>query len=188
MSGGYVTIKDIARKLGISPSTVSRALKNHPDISTKTKKAVQELARILNYEPNAIALSLRTSKSHLIGVIIPEIVHYYFSSIISGIENFAYNASYNILFTNSNESYAKEVIDTQSFLSSRIDGLLVAISKETKNYEHFTNLEKNNIPMVFFDRICEELDTDKVITDDYNGAFQAVDHLINQGCKRIAHL
>jgi DNA-binding LacI/PurR family transcriptional regulator len=188
MRSAQVTIKDIASRLGISPSTVSRALKNHPDISDETKKAVHDLARQLNYEPNAIALSLRSSKSNIIGLIIPEIVHYFFSQVISGIEDVAFDAGYNVMICQSNESYIREVKNVQALLSSRIEGLLVSVSKETRDFNHFKNLKKKNIPIVFYDRICEEMDTDRVVVDDFNGAYMATRHLAEIGCKRIAHL
>jgi LacI family transcriptional regulator len=188
MRSAQVTIKDIARKLGISPSTVSRALKGHPDISAETKKAVNELAEKLKYEPNAIALSLQRSRTNIIGLIIPEIVHYFFSQVISGIEDVANDAGYHVMICQSNESYIREVRNVQALLASRIDGLLVSVSKETHDFSHFKNLKKKNIPIVFFDRICQEIESDRVIVDDFNGAYKAVEHLINIGCKRIAHL
>lgn len=188
MRSGQVTIKDIAKELGISASTVSRALKDHPDISVKTKEAVNALAKAWNYKPNAVALSLRSSKSNVIGVIIPEIVHHFFSSVISGIEKIAHDAGYNVMIFQSNESFKRELDNTQALLSSRVDGVLVSMSKETKDFDHFRELRSNGIPIVFFDRICNELSSDNVIVDDFAGAFSAVQHLIDTGCKRIAHL
>lgn len=188
MSGSHVTIKDIARKLGVSPSTVSRALKDHPEISPKTKKVVTELANLLGYKPNEIALSLRSKRTKVIGLIIPEIVHHFFSSVISGIEEIAIEEGYNVMIFQSNESYTREVLNTQSLYANRVDGLLVSLAKESKNYEHFRNLQKHDVPIVFFDRICEGLKTDRVIVDDYGGAFEAVEHLIQQGSKKILHL
>ncbi|MTI30379.1 LacI family DNA-binding transcriptional regulator [Xanthovirga aplysinae] len=188
MKHGQITIKDIARKLSISPSTVSRALKNHPDISKKTKKKVQELAKELDYRPNSVALSLRSSKTYTIGVIIPEIAHHFFSTVISGIEHIAYKNGYKVVICQSNESYNRELMNTQAMLSSRVDGLLVSLSKETNDYEHLKDIQRRNIPLVFFDRICKELETSRIVIDDFEGAFQAVEHLIQQGCKRIAHL
>lgn len=182
------TIKDIASRLGVSPSTVSRALKDHPDISKDTKEAVKKLAVELKYNPNAIALSLRHSKSNTIGLIIPEIVHYFFSSVISGIEDIAYEAGYNVIICQSNESYEREVMSTNALLASRVEGLLASISKTTLNYNHFLNLSSMNIPVVFFDRICPVMQTDRVIIDDFEGGYKATEHLINKGCKKIAHL
>ncbi len=188
MRSAQVTIKDIAEQLGISPSTVSRALKDHPAISTTTKKTVQELAETLGYEPNAVALSLRSSKSNNIGLIIPEIVHYFFSTVISGIEDVANDAGYHVIICQSNESYAREVKNVQALLSSRIEGLILSISKETSSLDHLINLRKKNIPLVFFDRVPSDFEADHVIIDDFNGAYQAVKHLIDQGCRQIAHL
>jgi len=188
MKSSQATIKDIARELGISPSTVSRALKDHPDISPKTRKAVKELAEKLNYEPNAIALSLRSRSSRTIGVIIPEIVHYFFSSVISGIEEVAYQSGYTVIICQSNEDYDKERNIIHTLMSKRVDGILVSVSKTTTNYDHFLELQKSNIPVVFYDRVLNIPNSDRVIVDDYNGAYKAVSHLIKMGCCRIAHL
>ncbi|MCK4663658.1 MAG: LacI family DNA-binding transcriptional regulator [Bacteroidales bacterium] len=187
MNSHQVTIKDIARELGLSPSTVSRALKDHPDISSKTKQEVVNLANKLNYRPNVIALSLRSKKTNIIGLIVPQVVHYFFSTIISGIEDVANSAGYNVMICQSNEIYKKEVANTQTLMASRIDGLLVSVTKETINSEHFAELIKNGIPVIFFDRICQDIKTDKVIVDDHDGAFKAVEYLISTGCKRIVH-
>jgi DNA-binding LacI/PurR family transcriptional regulator len=187
MKQHQVTIKDIAKVLGISISTVSRALKNHPDISEVTRNQVKELARKLNYEPNALALSLRKNKTFTIGVIIPEIVHHFFSSVISGIEDVAYDRGYNVMVSQSNESYDREVINAQALLSNRVDGVLVSLAKTTLDFDHFRNFSNQSIPIVFFDRVCPEIITDRVITNDEGGAFAATEHLINIGCKRIAH-
>lgn len=188
MKNSQVTIKDIARALGISPSTVSRALKDHPDISPKTKKAVKELAESLHYEPNAIALSLRSRLTKTIGVIIPEIVHYFFSSVISGIEDVAYNSGYTVIICQSNEDYEKEVKTIQTLLSKRVDGVLASVAKTSAKFDHYYEAKNSNIPLVFFDRVCNIPNTDRVIVDDYSGAYKAVTHLIDAGCKRIAHL
>ena len=183
-----VTIKDIAKKLGISPSTVSRALKNNPSISPATRKKVIELANKLQYEPNKIALSLKNQSTKTIGVIIPEIIHFFFSTVISGIEKVAYSKGYTVLLCQSNESYEKEVIDTKALLSHRVDGILVSHSRETTNFDHFSEVKNRNIPIVFFDRIPNDFDAPSVIIDDFSAAQQATQHLIHQGCKRIAHL
>lgn len=188
MKSGQITIKDIARELNISPSTVSRALQDHPDISIKTKKLVNELAEKLEYKPNHLALSLRHNRTNIIGVIIPEIVHFFFSTIISGIEDVAYGAGYNVMVCQSNESFKREVTDTNALVSSRVDGLLVSLSKETNTYDHFRHPFERGVPLVFFDRVCDALPTNRVIVDDLDGAFQATQHLLDQGCKRIAHL
>lgn len=188
MRSGQVTIKDLARELGISPSTVSKALKNHPDISVDTKKRVGELAKKLNYKPNAIALSLRSNRTKTIGLVIPETVHHFFSSVISGIEDVAYDAGYNIMIFQSNESYNREVIAISALLDARIEGILISLSRETRNYDHLSNILNSGVPMVMFDRVCDEINTDKVTVDDFEGAYNAVNHLIRSGCRRIAHL
>lgn len=188
MHKGQVTIKDIARELGISPSTVSRALKDHPDISQETKKAVQSLAAKLNYTPDPIALSLKSRQSKIIGVIVPNVVHYFFSTIIHGIEDVAYDSGYNVMVCESNETYTREQKNVDALLSSRVDGILISVSKQTREADHFRKIKDAGVPMVFFDRVSREIDTDQVTVDDEIGAFMAADHLLSLGCKRIAHL
>lgn len=188
MRSNQVTIKDIARELGISPSTVSRALKDHPDISTETKKAVNELAKNLNYQPNAIALSLKHSRSFTIGVIIPETVHYFFSTVISGIEDVAYEAGYNIMICQSNELYDREKSNANMLYSNRVDGLLVSLAKQTSDFSHLRFFLDNNIPVVCFDRVNDELSCDQVVIDDYDAAFKIVEYMIQQGHKNLVHL
>ncbi len=187
MRSNQITIKDIARILGISPSTVSRALKDHPDINTDTKKAVNELASKLKYQPNAVALSLKNSRSNTIGIMIPEIVHYFFSSVISGIEDVASQKGYTVIICQSNEKFAREVSNAKALLSHRVDGILISISKETNSFDHFVNLQEGGIPLVFFDRIAPGISADLVITDDIDASYNATRHLIETGCKRIAH-
>ena len=181
-----VTIKDIAQKLGISTSTVSRALKDHPDISIKTREAVQELAKILGYKPNLIALNLKHSRTNTIGVVVPEVEHHFFSTILNGVEEVAYKGNFSVMVFQSNESYMREVLIIQTMLANRVDGVLASFTKHTHDYAHFKQLIDNEIPLVFFDRVIENLHADSVIVDDFSGAFKAVNHLINQGCKRIA--
>ncbi|HCC71910.1 MAG TPA: LacI family transcriptional regulator [Bacteroidales bacterium] len=188
MNKDNVTIKDIARELQISPSTVSRALKDHPDISPETKKLVNNLADKWNYRPNPIALSLKGGASKTLGVVVPEIIHYFFSSVISGIEDHANENGYNIMICQSNEEYEKEVNSIQTLVNSRVDGILISISKLTRNTEHFHELKKKNIPLVFFDRISGEVESDMVIIDDSEGAYMATKHLILEGRKKIVHL
>jgi LacI family transcriptional regulator len=188
MHKGQITIKDIARELGISPSTVSKALKGHRDISSATKQAVRELADKWNYKPDQVALSLKSGLSKTIGVIVPEIVHYFFSTVIGGIEDLAFDSEYHVMFCQSSELYAREVKAVQTLLSNRVDGILVSVSKTTENFDHFRKIQENNIPLVFFDRICDEIDTDRVVVDDETGAYEAVSHLIKIGCKNIIHL
>ncbi|MDA3779306.1 MAG: LacI family DNA-binding transcriptional regulator [Bacteroidales bacterium] len=183
-----ITIKDIAQQLSISPSTVSRALKDHPDININTRKTVKELAKKLNYKPNKVALSLLNNSSKIIGVIVPEIIHHFFSSVISGIEKKANAAGYNLMICQSNESYEKEINTVQALLSSHIDGIIISISKETKKYDHLREIQEMGIPLVFFDRICNEINADNVIIDDFEGAYKITEHLINTGRKNIIHL
>lgn len=187
MKTGLITIKDIARELKVSPSTVSRALKNHPDISEETRKAVSQLAHQYNYQPNAVALSLKKRRSNTIGVIIPEMVHFFFSSIISGIEDVAYNEGFNVIICQSNEKLEREVANCKTLLASRVDGILVSISKETVNYRHFYDLAENGVPLVFYDRVVPEFNADQVIVDDLEASYKATKHLIDNGRKNIAH-
>jgi len=187
MRSNQITIKDIARILGISASTVSRALKDHPDINVDTKKAVNELAGKLKYHPNAVALSLKNSRSNTIGVIIPEIVHYFFSSVISGIEDVASQKGFTVIICQSNESYDREVANARTLLSHRVDGILVSVSKETHVFDHFVDLQEGGIPLVFFDRIAPDINADQVIIDDMEASYKATRHLIETGRKRIAH-
>ena len=187
MKSSQVTIKDIAKQLGVSASTVSRALQGHPDISEETKKAVNDLAARLKYQPNAVALSLKHQRTRIIGVIIPEIVHYFFSSVISGIEDVAYSAGFNVIICQSNEKYDREVSNVKTLLAQRVDGILVSISKETNDFQHLQNIVSNNLPLVFFDRVAPGIKGDQVIINDLEAAYQATRHMIDQGRKRIAH-
>lgn len=183
-----VTIKDIARELGISPSTVSRALKDHFEISEETKEAVKRVAKELNYQPNTLALSLRNSKSNTIGVVVPEIVHFFFSTVISGIEDVAHSRGYNVIITQSNESYEREVMNIQTLFNNRVDGILISISMETYDYTHLEAIEEKGLPVVFFDRTTDLENHNSVVVDDFTGGYQATEHLIQQGYQRIAHL
>lgn len=187
MKSQRVTIKDIARELGVSASTVSRAMKDHPDISPATKKLVNELVEKLKYRPNTVALSLRSRKTNKVALVVPEIVHHFFSSVISGIEEVALEEGYHVMIFQSHESYERELSIIQSLPSLQVDGLLVSISKTTLKSGHFKELMDEGIPLVFFDRACEEVEADKVLADDFSGAFNAVEYLIKTGCKRIAH-
>jgi DNA-binding LacI/PurR family transcriptional regulator len=188
MKNEQITIKDIAKALNISTSTVSRALRNHPDISDETKKAVADLAKQLQYHPNSIASSLRNKKTETIGIVVPEIIHTFFASVIAGVEEIAYQEGYKVIICQSNENYQKEIVNMQTLISARVDGILVSISNQTKEYEHFRLALNRKIPLVFFDRVSEELDTTKVVVNDYEGAMTATQYLIDTGCKRIAHL
>lgn len=186
MKKRQITIKDIAKALHISPSTVSRSLANHPDISRETKDMVVAFAEEHKYKPNALASSLRTSNTRMIGVIIPEIVHYFFSTVLSGIEDEAEREGYRVIISQSNEDYAKEVKGAQALLEARVCGVLASVAKTSKTYDHFQEFIDHGVPMVFFDRICTGVLTDRVVVDDYAGAYNAVEYLIKTGCRRIA--
>jgi len=181
------TIIDIARTLHISPSTVSRALSDHPDVKQGTKDLVKKIAAELNYTPNSIARSLQNSRSTTIGVIVPEIKHDFFSSAISGIEDVAYRAGYTIILCQSNEQYEREVINTNLLMHQRVAGIIVSISQETKSAGHFQEVVRRKIPLVFFDRVCDTVRAGSVVIDDYASAFDAVSFLIGKGYTRIAH-
>ena len=185
MSKPQITIKDIARELGVSPSTVSRALKNNPDISQETRDLIHKYAKEHNYKPNALALNLRTSRSNTIGVIVPQLIHHFFSCVLSGIEETAAKAGYNILIAQSNERYDQEVKIVHSFLAGHVCGVITSLAKDTSNYDHYLELIENNIPIVFYDRICPNINTGRVVVDDYAGSFAAVEYMIQTGCKRI---
>jgi LacI family transcriptional regulator, galactose operon repressor len=182
------TITDIARELNTTPATVSRALSDHPRISAKTKKSVHETALKLKYKRNRIASSLRSGKTHLIGVIIPSAEINFFGSVVHGIENVANTNGYGVLLFQSNEQKDYEEKGLQNFLSARVDGILVSMAKDTIDYSHFTEIKSRNVPIVFFDRTNDDLGVDSVVIDDYKGAFIATEHLISQGYKRIAHI
>jgi LacI family transcriptional regulator len=185
---GRVTITDIARELNIAQSTVSRALNDHPAIKKETKAAVRALAERLDYQPNMLALSLLRKKSNVIAVVVPEITSHFFSAIITGIQDAISNSEYNIMICLTDESYDEEVVITKRLLKMQVDGVLVSPASATRNFDHFRCLQKNDIPVVIFDRDCPGLEADKVLVDDYAGAFQAVEYLINSGCRKIAHL
>jgi LacI family transcriptional regulator len=188
MKLGQATIKDIARELNVSLSTVSRALKDYPGISDETKRRVKELADKLNYRPNAVALSLRKSKSFTIGVIIPEVVHFFFSTVISGVEEVAFANGYNVILCQTNEKLSREQSSIETMLSNQIDGFLVSFSRETTDFLHFKKLLDLEFPIVFFDRLPDLQNTVNVTVNDYQGAFDAVNHLVSQGFRKIVHL
>jgi DNA-binding LacI/PurR family transcriptional regulator len=183
-----VTIKDIAKALGLSTSTVSRALRDSYEISPETKKLVLEYAQNNNYRPNPIALSLKEKRSRSIGIIVCEIANSFFSQIINGIESIAYDNGYNVIIAQSHESYEREILNVQYLASRSIDGLLVSVSSETKDLEHLQSLHDRGLPIVFFDRIVDEIETHKVIVNNFHGAYQATEHLIKSGYRHIANL
>ena len=184
-----LTMKDIAREFGISVATVSRALKDSPRISAERRAAIQQYAREHNFTPNVIAESLRYSKVQpmkVIGVIIPEFTHFYFSSVLAGIEEEASSRGYRIMVAQSDEKYEREVRICQSFYENKVCGIIVSQAKDTQKYDHFLRLQDAGVPLVFYDRICTGVNASRVVVDDYMGAFNAVSHLIETGCRRIA--
>ena len=188
MPASPVTIKQIAKLLGISKSTVSRALQNRNDVNAETRRKVVELAERLHYQPNSIALHLKKQKTQTIGVIIPETSNAFFSRAVCGIQKVANAAGYNVVICQSNESYAAEKQNLDSLICNHVDGLLISVSRETQTSDHFMTAIERNIPVVFFDRVCESLQTPQVVTDNYEVSFQATQHLIDQGCRKIAIL
>ncbi len=182
-----VTLKDIATKLGVSHTTVSRALRDHPDISPERKEEIKRLARQMHYNPNTFALNLRNAFSKNIGLILPEISLYAVPSMIRGITEFCYQSGYNVIIISSQESYLREKQNVEMMLRSQVDGILVAVSKETKNYKHFKEVEEEGIPIVFFDRVLENYGNTKVIIDDFRASYNATVHLINSGRLKLAY-
>lgn len=182
---GPLTIKDIAHALSVSISTVSRALKDNPSISMEMRKRVKEYAVTNHYQPNTAAANLRTHESKTIGVLLPEFVHYFFSSVLSGIEDVAHQRGYNVIIARSDDKYQREVDAISMFLENRVCGVIASLAKETQLFDHYQRLLDNNISIIFFDRICTEIQTERVVVDDYTGAFTAVEYLIKTGCKRI---
>ena len=183
-----VTIKDIAIALNLSTSTVSKALKGSHEISAKTQASVKEYARQQNYRPNPIAQNLRKGKSKSIAVIVPNIDNNFFSQVINGIESIAFSKDYNVIVTQTHESYEREVLNTEHHFSRSVDGLLVSLSSETEDVSHFSRVQKNGLPIVFFDRVPEQIKTHKVVSNNFKGAYDATMHLIEQGYKRIGHI
>ncbi len=185
-----ITMKDIARDLGVSVATVSRALKDSPRISAEKREEIKSYAREHNFFPNIIAESLRKSKVQplkIIGVIIPQLSHFYFSSILSGIEEEASARGYQLMVAQSKEKYENEVRICKAFHENKVCGIIVSQAKNTMKYDHFQKLISQGLPLVFFDRICTGVNASRVVVDDYMGAYAAVSHLIDAGCKHIAY-
>ncbi|ALO47775.1 LacI family transcriptional regulator [Hoylesella enoeca] len=184
-----ITMKDIAREFGVSVATVSRALSDNSRISKDRREAIQAYAREHNFYPNIIGAQLRYSRvrpTRIIGVIVPQLVHYYFSSILSGIEEEAFARGYQMVVAQSNERYEREEKICQQFYKNKVCGVIVSQAKDTLMYEHFRKLMDNDIPLVFYDRICTGVETSRVVVDDYMGAYNAVTHLLQTGCRRVA--
>ncbi len=183
-----ITIYDIAEYLDISATTVSRGLKDHPSINKHTRKKVVEAAKYLGYRSNTFASSLRSKKTHTIGVIVPRLNSYFMSSVLAGMEDAASKENYNLIISQSLESEGKEIANAHTMYNKRVDGLLVSLAYDTKKIDHFTPFFKKGIPVVFFDRIYPHIDSTSIVIDNYNAAYEITKHLIEQGCKRIMHL
>ena len=182
-----MTLKQIAEELGISITTVSKALKDYPDVSKKTRKLVRETASMLNYKPNTFAVNLRTKESKTIGLVIPEIVHHFFSSVIKGIISQAEKKGYLVITLQSNESYELEKKQIDLLISKRVDGILISLANGTIDYKHISEILNQETPIVMFDKIAKVIKCSKVIIDDRKAAYSATQHLIDIGCRRIAH-
>jgi LacI family transcriptional regulator len=187
MSIKKATVHDIALKLGITASTVSRALNDHPRISAATKKLVLKTAKEVNYQPNHIAAALRMGKSRLVGVIVPTANRNFFSSVVRGIDEIADSLGYRVILCQSYENYEKEVQTINALLSARVDGIIVSIAKNTEKFDHFQGVIDKGIPLVLFDRITDQIEVNQVVLDDYWASYKAVEHLIGQGYRHIAH-
>jgi len=184
-----LTLKNIAKEFDVSISTVSKALKDSHEISEEVKERIKAFAEYYHYKPNSLALNLRNQKTKTIGIIIPQIVHHFFTKVIAGIENIANEKGYNVMICLSNESYEKEVLNMEMLANGVVDGIIVSVAKETEkkgDYTHFIELINNGIPLVLFDRVIDEINCNKVIADDIGGAYLATNHLIKIGCKNIA--
>lgn len=189
MPDNQITMKDIARELGISVATVSRALSNSPSISQERREAIQQYAREHNFTPNVVAKVLRNTKlqpAKSIGVIMPEVAHFYFSTVLNGILEEARRRGYAVFVGQSHEQYERERELCQTFMQNRVCGIIVSLAKETQAYDHFRELQDHGLPLVFFDRICHGINASRVVVDDYQGVYNAVSHLIQTGCRRIA--
>lgn len=186
MKNNPITIIDIAKILGFSKSTISRALKNHPDISQKTKDAVNSVAERLKYIPNTVASSFRNKKSKIIGLIVPQISYFFFPSVVRGIEEVVHNLGYTLLILQSNESYEREVENLKILVANNVEGILASVSLKTKNFDHFQHIIDIELPIVFFDRVVKDMNADIVLVDDVTGSFKAVNQLLNAGRKRVA--
>lgn len=182
-----VTLKQIAENLGISVTTVSKALKNYPDVSKKTKELVKAEAKRLQYKPNVFAVNLRTKESKTVGLIIPEVVHHFFSSVINGIIEQAEKKGYLVIILQSNESYKLEKKQVDLLISKRVDGILMSMANTTVDISHLLEIQEHDIPLVMFDKISKLVPCSKIMIDDRKAAYDATKHLIDNGCKKIVH-
>ena len=183
-----VTIYDLARKLNISIATVSRALKDDPVVSKKTKKKIFDLAEEMGYRSNHFARNLRNQRTDTIGVIVPRLNSYFMSTVIAGIENVANNEGYNLIISQSSESAQKEMNSAKTMFNNRVDGLLVSLAYDTEDISHFDTFYRKNIPIIFFDRVAEKDMCTNVLIDNRKAAYEATRHLAQEGCRRIAHI
>jgi LacI family transcriptional regulator len=188
MAKSSITINDIAREINVAPSTVSRALNNSPKISTATRKKIVDKAEQLGYNLNMVASSLSRRETNTIGVVIPGIDNHFYSQVINGIEELAYNKGYRILIAQTRDSVVREKEIMRTLCATRVDGVIACLSLETKNTDHLHNLTKNEIPLVLFDRVVYDFPCQKVITDNYSAMTQSISHLTRSGAKNIAHL
>ena len=189
MNDNNITMKDIARALNTSVATVSRALSNSQSISKERREAIQQYAREHNFTPNILAKDLRNTKikpAKIIGLILPEVIHYYFATVLDGVEEEARRRGYRVIVGQSHERYEREKELCHAFYESRVCGIIVSLAKDTKDYQHFRELQTSGLPLIFFDRICHGINASRVVVDDYNGAYNAVSYLVKTGCKRIA--
>ena len=186
--GHQITMKEIAKKLGVSVSTISRALKDSPELHPETKRKIVEAAKEMNYQPNLLAQSLRISRSKTLGVIVPEITSHFFASCISGIQDTANKRGYNVMICQSNESIEQEKANIRTLVSSQVDGLLISLSRETNQFEHLYDLYDREINFVLFDRVQEDIPVSKVTFNDAGGAYQVTKHLLENGSRRIVYV
>ena len=182
------TIKDIAEKLNLSKSTVSRALRDSYDVSPATRQRVLKLVKELEFEPNVVAMHLRQHKTLTIGVVIPSFRIPFYSTVICGIHEAASATGYNVMVCQNDESYNHEVMNVNSLIKSRVDGILISLSKRTSDYDHIRKLQEKDLPVVLFNRVSDVLNLPMVSVDDYQGAYQATEYLIKRGCSKIAHI
>jgi LacI family transcriptional regulator len=183
-----VTIYDLAEKLNISVATVSRALKDDPVVSKKTKKKIFDLAEEMGYRSNHFARNLRNQRTDTIGVIVPRLNSYFMSTVIAGIERVANSQGYNLIISQSSESAEKEVMSARTMFNNRVDGLLVSLAYDTENINHFSAFFKREVPVLFFDRVVEHENVTNVCIDNRRAAYEATLHLVDQGCRHILHI
>lgn len=182
------TIKDIANILKITPSAVSRALNDHPRISIKTKEAVRKVAKELDYQPNQLASALRSGRSNLVGVVVPRTNSYFFTSVVESLEDVLNSEGYNVIITQSNESYQKECRNIETLLQTQVDGIIASLANETVTFDHYERVKQKGIPLILYDRGDNSIGVDYIGIDDYMSSHLVIDHLAAQGCKRIAHI